>query len=180
MHMPTHMLGEDPIPESFAVLCQLMAICLPWCHRFGAKTVWIIRVCMVLLAPVAWPLAFILDKVWPPACPCCHQHILVWSTKKGGQAAFSCPHRGHRLLITHLNMSLPTVLKLARRLDTCLGPDICNMQILGREVGNFYTRSELKHLIQMHVENPEHPVSCVAYMAKCATSRGQSRSVIPS
>ena len=32
------------------------------------------------------------------------------------------------------------------------------MQILGREVGNFYTRSELKHLIQIHVENSEHPV----------------------
>lgn len=32
-------------------------------HRFGAKTVWIIRICMVLLAPVAWPLAFILNKV---------------------------------------------------------------------------------------------------------------------
>ena len=31
--------------------------------RFGAKTVWIIRVCMVVLAPVAWPLAFILNKV---------------------------------------------------------------------------------------------------------------------
>lgn len=24
---------------------------------------WIIRVCMVVLAPVAWPLAFILNKV---------------------------------------------------------------------------------------------------------------------
>ena len=36
------------------------------------------------------------------------------------------------------------------------------MQILGREVGNFYTRSELKHLIQMHVENPEHPVRSAA------------------
>jgi len=37
------------------------------------------------------------------------------------------------------------------------------MQILGREVGNFYTRSELKHLIQIHVENPEHPVCDANY-----------------
>ncbi|KAK9909389.1 hypothetical protein WJX75_001507 [Coccomyxa subellipsoidea] len=57
---------------------------------FGAKTIWIIRGAMVLLAPVAWPLSFILDKV------------------------------------------------------------------LGHEVGNIYTRSELKHLIQIHVENPQH------------------------
>ena len=27
-------------------------------------------------------------------------------------------------------------------------------QILGREMGNIYSRSELKHLIQIHVENP--------------------------
>lgn len=33
------------------------------------------------------------------------------------------------------------------------------MQVLGREVGNFYTRSELKHLIQIHVEHPENKVS---------------------
>lgn len=30
------------------------------------------------------------------------------------------------------------------------------MQALGREVGTIYTRSELKHLIGIHVENPEH------------------------
>jgi hypothetical protein len=30
------------------------------------------------------------------------------------------------------------------------------LQILGREVGNIYSRAELKHLIQIHVENPEH------------------------
>lgn len=29
-------------------------------------------------------------------------------------------------------------------------------QVLGREVGTIYTRSELKHLIGIHVENPEH------------------------
>jgi len=29
-------------------------------------------------------------------------------------------------------------------------------QALGREVGTIYTRSELKHLIGIHVENPEH------------------------
>ena len=28
----------------------------------GAKTVWLIRGCMLVLSPVAWPLAFILDK----------------------------------------------------------------------------------------------------------------------
>ena len=28
-------------------------------------------------------------------------------------------------------------------------------QVLGREVGTIYTRSELKHLIGIHVENPE-------------------------
>ena len=55
-----------------------------------------------------------------------------------------------------------------------------NMQILGREVGNFYTRSELKHLIQMHVENPEHPVSRAAQIVECATCAGQSRCTIPS
>ncbi|EIE24396.1 DUF21-domain-containing protein [Coccomyxa subellipsoidea C-169] len=29
-------------------------------------------------------------------------------------------------------------------------------KVLGHEVGNIYTRSELKHLIQIHVENPQH------------------------
>ncbi|CAL8467383.1 g6920 [Coccomyxa elongata] len=78
------------------VLIVIFAEIIPqaFCSRngllFGAKTIWIIRVCMVLLAPVAWPLSFILDK------------------------------------------------------------------ILGHEVGNIYTRSELKHLIQIHVENPVH------------------------
>ena len=37
--------------------------------------------------------------------------------------------------------------------------EVGSMQVLGREVGNFYTRSELKHLIQIHVEHPENKVS---------------------
>ena len=44
------------------------------------------------------------------------------------------------------------------------------MQILGREVGNFYTRSELKHLIQIHVENSEHPVGHHAYACSVSES----------
>lgn len=35
------------------------------------------------------------------------------------------------------------------------------MQVLGHEVGNIYTRSELKHLIQIHVENPQHQVHAI-------------------
>ena len=30
---------------------------------FGAYTVWLIRGCMLILSPVAWPLSFVLDKV---------------------------------------------------------------------------------------------------------------------
>lgn len=40
------------------------------------------------------------------------------------------------------------------------------VQILGREVGNIYSRSELKHLIQIHVENPEHQV-CASFSHFC-------------
>ena len=29
-------------------------------------------------------------------------------------------------------------------------------QVLGEEVGTVYSRNELKHLINIHVENPEH------------------------
>ena len=56
--------------KSLHMWCQPAA---GMCCRFGAKTVWIIRICMAVLAPVAWPLAFILDKVQPFACPrnCC-------------------------------------------------------------------------------------------------------------
>ncbi len=85
---------------------------------------------MALLAPVAWPLAFILDKVNP------------------------CPHSYYVSCWYHLcrdGVPLAGTLRYSSR--------FAYVQILGREVGNFYTRSELKHLIQMHVENPEHPVS---------------------
>ena len=30
------------------------------------------------------------------------------------------------------------------------------LQVLGQEVGTVYSRQELKHLINIHVENPEH------------------------
>ena len=60
------------------VLIVIFAEIIPqaFCSRngllFGAKTIWIIRVCMIVLAPVAWPLSFILDKVPTP----CDQQIL--------------------------------------------------------------------------------------------------------
>ena len=64
------------------------------CSRYGlvlaARMIYVIYFFMGLLAPVAWPLSWVLDK------------------------------------------------------------------ILGREVGTIYSRAELKHLITIHVENPEH------------------------
>ena len=40
---------------------------------FGAYTVWLIRGCMLILSPVAWPLSFVLDKVTQPYLLCvCH------------------------------------------------------------------------------------------------------------
>lgn len=64
------------------------------CSRYGlllaARMIYVIYFFMVVLAPVAWPLSWVLDK------------------------------------------------------------------ILGREVGTIYSRAELKHLITIHVENPEH------------------------
>lgn len=51
------------------VLIVIFAEIIPqaFCSRhgllFGAKTIWLIKGCMFILAPVAWPLAFILDKV---------------------------------------------------------------------------------------------------------------------
>ena len=64
------------------------------CSRYGlvlaARMIYVIYFFMALLAPVAWPLSWVLDK------------------------------------------------------------------ILGREVGTIYSRAELKHLITIHVENPEH------------------------
>ena len=64
------------------------------CSRYGlvlaARMIYVIYFFMAVLAPVAWPLSWVLDK------------------------------------------------------------------ILGREVGTIYSRAELKHLITIHVENPEH------------------------
>lgn len=64
------------------------------CSRYGllqaARMIYVIYFFMALLAPIAWPVSWILDK------------------------------------------------------------------ILGREVGTIYSRAELKHLITIHVENPEH------------------------
>ena len=48
--------------------CGLQAISSRHGLLLGAKTVWLIRGCMIILAPLAWPLAFILDK----ACPLKH------------------------------------------------------------------------------------------------------------
>jgi hypothetical protein len=78
------------------VLTLVLAEILPQaiCSRYGlvlaAHTTYIIWALMFLLAPIAWPLSWLLDKA------------------------------------------------------------------LGREVGTMYSRAELKHLITIHVENPEH------------------------
>ena len=78
------------------VLTLILAEIVPQavCSRYGlflaAHTTYFIWALMFVLAPIAWPLSWLLDKA------------------------------------------------------------------LGREVGTIYSRAELKHLITIHVENPEH------------------------
>ena len=84
---------------------------MPTC-RFGAKTVWIIRVCMVVLAPVAWPLAFILNKVLLPPATACEESLacalvactapLFTNTSHSGLSVF-----GNKVIICHPCYLLP-------------------------------------------------------------------------
>ena len=89
---------------------------------------------MLILSPVAWPLAFILDKAWRSPCPM--------------PAVVFCN------LFKALGTQ-PLLAAMTRVLNPA-PPLVPMVQILGREVGNIYSRAELKHLIQIHVENPEH------------------------
>jgi hypothetical protein len=108
----------------------------------GANALWLVKLFIIIMFPVAWPISLVLDRVRPssPVSPC------VTSSSCPSTCLGCLSSERGRLVGAHA-LSLTSTLSLSMLSHWA--------QVLGREIGTVYNSAELKKLINIHVENPD-------------------------